>query len=108
MSAQIIRLPPRPRPPVRGGLSDQECFAIAAGLHALPGWSAQRDEEPDGSVVMALVAAEEEEAAPVFVVRRDAAGFRRDSFATCRTLGRYGSPSDLMGAARHLLESGLT
>lgn len=104
MNAQVIPLPRRTGKLADAGLSDQDCFAIAAGLHALPGgsWLAQRDEEADGSVVMTLVA-DDEDALPAFVVRRDAAGFRLDSGTSSRSFGRYGDLAALLWSAGCLL-----
>ena len=107
MSAQIISLPTLSsssgpaRPVARRSLSDQDCFSIAAAMQVLPGgWQAQRDEQPDGEIVMSLFVHEEDEA-PAFMVRRN--GLRLRLLNTQAVIGDYGNVYELMSAARSAL-----
>lgn len=106
MTAEIIAFAARPRRRVRPapGLSDQDCFAVAAALRLLPGsWLAQRDEAADGSVAMALFV-DEWAAAPVFTVRRAPGGYRLDR-GRAGGAGPFGTLRETMLAARRELEN---
>lgn len=110
MSAQIIPLRTGwPRPPLKHrstarSLSDQDCFGIAAALQLLPGlWQAQRDEHPDGTIVMSLFT-HEEEMLPVFVISRDGEELQLHGGAPSSTIGYYGNVFELMRAAHRTLE----
>lgn len=105
MTAQIFSLLSRPRPDLRG-LTDQDCFTIAASLRGLPGgaWLAQRDEETDGTVAMTLFATDED-SLPMFAVRREIGGFRLECGRSGCMLGHYTNMPELMRAARRKLEA---
>lgn len=61
----------RERPPV-GGLSDSDCFAIAAASRCLPGrWLAQRDEDALGQATMTLIPVQGDGEAPALIIRRE-------------------------------------
>lgn len=101
MSAQIIKLSPPRRMRMRQSLSDQDCFRIAAALHAMPGrWDAQRDEDADGVVAMALFATDDAE--PAFVVWRDPEGLQLED-ERAQALGRYDDVESLMRAAQRMM-----
>lgn len=75
MEASVISFPLARQRRSSPSLSDQECFAVAAALcHRRNPWMPTRDEDFDGSVIMALLPYGGE-GDPDYVIRRSLTGF---------------------------------
>jgi len=68
----VLLFPTGRRRPPAGGLSDSDCFAIAAASRCLPGkWFAQRDEDALGQATMTLTPVHSEGEVPALIIRRE-------------------------------------